>query len=216
MVEIKSPDKRLSLGDFYSLAQRRAGATKPVQLIGPWLKDDVDRVKRAVGEALEQGGILGSTLPKFLITKSGKARSNQSKGNVAADAVARGLGCNPKRLEVEGLKVSGYPDRRLTLVNPKFECCFEFKATSEWNDRDGNRRVLTSSPSKILNAIRRGELPSPPCHLIGTIFYDGGSGRIQKFRLDFLEPGSVVNVRLEASTSQKFLACGEHKSFVFA
>ena len=117
-------------------------------------------------------------------------------------------------LHVVPVAGAGYPDRRLWLDDPAFSCAMEIKATSVWNDGDSNRRVLTSSPVKLLGAIDRNELPGPPCHLLATVLYDRATGVVSAVRLDFLEPDSPVNVRLEASTSHKLLSSGAHASII--
>ena len=41
------------------------------------------------------------------------------------------------------------------------------------------------------------------------------SAKIGRIRLDFLEPTTLVGVRLEASVSHKILCSGSHRSIVF-
>jgi hypothetical protein len=88
---------------------------------------------------------------------------------------------------------------------------FEIKATSDWNPADSNRRVLTSSSEKIRRAFK-----TPIYHLLCTLLYtvQPDSARIDAVRLDFIEPTTSVNVRLEASVNHKILASGPHKSIM--
>ena len=81
----------------------------------------------------------------------------------------------------------------------------EMKATSNWKNADGNRRVLTGSPTKMRNLIAIGKLAAPPAHLICTVFYSEAQSTLDGIRLDFLEPDSQIKIRLEASTSQQLL-----------
>ena len=86
----------------------------------------------------------------------------------------------------------------------------EFKASRDWNPNDANRRVLTSSSKKL-----REQFPAPIHHLLLTVLYFPASPRyvvIKALRLDFLEPSTAVNVRLEASVNHKILANGPHHS----
>lgn len=85
------------------------------------------------------------------------------------------------------------------------------KATSDWNAQDSNRRVLTSSSEKL-----RAQFEAPIFHLLCTAMYayEENGARIGCVRLDFLEPSSPVNVRLEASVSHKLLTNGTHASLV--
>ena len=102
---------------------------------------------------------------------------------------------------------AGYPDQ--TLVRGETKIALEIKATGDWNPADSNRRVLTSSSDKL-----RKSFESPIHHLLCTVFYSSAlpTTRIDAIRLDFLEPSSPVNVRLEASVSHKLLALGLHKN----
>ena len=86
---------------------------------------------------------------------------------------------------------------------------FEVKATGQWNRSDSNRRVLTSSSKKLRETFRE-----PINHLLVTILYKKSSGRyrVEGIRLDFLEPTTQVNVRLEASVNHRILDGGTHHS----
>lgn len=81
------------------------------------------------------------------------------------------------------------------------------KATSGWNPKDANRRVLTSSSKKL-----RSQFSEPIHHLLLTVLYSNSqnSANIERIRLDFLEPTTIVNVRLEASVNHKILANSLH------
>ncbi len=85
------------------------------------------------------------------------------------------------------------------------------KATSDWNPNDSNRRVLTSSSTKL-----RAQFEAPIHYLLLTAIYrvEGGNARINGIRLDFLAPQTQVNVRLEASVSHKLLSNSTHASLV--
>lgn len=85
----------------------------------------------------------------------------------------------------------------------------EMKATGQWNPADSNRTVLTSSSAKL-----RSQFVSPIYHLLVTVIYSqvGGGVRIDAIRVDFLEPTTQVNVRMESSGSHKILDQGGHYS----
>ena len=207
-------EKRCGLAAYYDAIQRRDGEANPAPLIGPWKPDVVMAVREAVRRAFEAGEVRGISVTKLSQTAAGEERTNQLKGNVAADFLADHLSGHSETLKIEPLRGPGYPDKRLTLTDTGFVCGFEVKATSNWNSKDSNRRVLTSSPVKLLSAINRGELPAPPCHLLGSILYDRALGTVSGLRLDFLEPDSLIAVRLEASTSHSLLSQGSHVSEV--
>ena len=86
---------------------------------------------------------------------------------------------------------------------------FELKATSTWDAADSNRRVLTSSSRKL-----RQRFPGAVNHVLATMLYATGAGisRVRSLRLDFIEPGTLVNIRLEASVSHRLLAEATHRS----
>jgi hypothetical protein len=85
----------------------------------------------------------------------------------------------------------------------------EIKATSCWNPKDSNRRVLSSSSRKL-----RKFFQNPICHLLGTILYTviGNGRQIDAVRLDFIEPETIVNIRLEAEVNHRLLSEGQHRS----
>jgi hypothetical protein len=95
----------------------------------------------------------------------------------------------------------------LTETTTNTHIPLEVKATSNWNDRDSNRRVLTSSSNKL-----RAQFSDPIYHLLLTVLYSQNENlaTIEAIRLDFLELTTVVNVRLEASVNHKILATGHH------
>lgn len=109
----------------------------------------------------------------------------------------------------------GYPDQTLTQIATGTRILLEVKATSNWEERDTNRRVLTSSSKKL-----RAQFSDPIYHLILTVLYTENenlatneeSATIDAIRLDFLEPTTIVNVRLEASVNHKILEEGHHYS----
>jgi len=142
-------------------------------------------------------GIIGVQIPNFTGT-------NQAKGNKAAihfmNTVPPHMSSPNSIVQATG---SGYPDCIFRLGGICF--CMEMKATSNWKNADGNRRVLTGSPTKMRNLIAIGKLAAPPAHLICTVFYSEAQSTLDGIRLDFLEPDSQIKIRLEASTSQQLL-----------
>jgi len=80
----------------------------------------------------------------------------------------------------------------------------------DWGN-SSNRRVLTSSSRKL-----RQQFKTPVYHLLMTALYTNtpASARIDGIRLDFLEPTTSVNVRLEASENHKIRATGPDHSVI--
>ena len=207
---------QLSLREFYETLQAREKIAKPRRLIGSWDKAQVDAIHEAVKGAFERAGFGGDgmKIPDFARTPAGKLRTNQSKGNLAADFVTDKLTDESNALRIESAPGPGYPDTWLTLGS--FTCACEIKSTSEFKEGDGNRCVLTSSTTKLRKALKAGTLGEPPNHLLLTVEYDDEAARVRAVRLNFLEPDTTVNVRYEASTSGKLLTEGGQPSFRIA
>ena len=185
------------------LQEHRGLVPKP--LIRPWKDEEIDQVVEALCLAIDSSRFIGMPIGNF-------GGSNQSKGNRAADHFVATVPQHlPAYCQVIGAAGKGYPDLLCVLNDKGF--AMELKATSNWQDGDSNRRVLTSSPIKMLALIASGSLDNPPPHLICSVLYRG-DGMVTGTRLDFLEPESEVNIRLEASTSQKLLAVGPHRSII--
>ena len=133
--------------------------------------------------------------------------TNQSIGNQVEKHTMGRLVHGCAGFRIEPCSGAGYPDKMLVQLNPALRLAFEVKATSDWNPADSSRRVLTSSSEKIRQAFR-----PPVHHLLCTVLYtlEIGGARIGALRLDFLEPTTPVNVRLEASVNHKLLATAAH------
>lgn len=156
----------MTLEDYYREIQLRGGVGNPRALVGRWTAADSAHIEAELRQAIQAVGFLGKPLAK-LRTKI----TNQAKGNAVADDLCKALKIDGSDVTIAKLTGGrGYPDRLLSSVVRKLKCCFEIKATSDWQDRDTNRRVITSSYSKLARAIDVGELPSPPCHLMGPSF----------------------------------------------
>jgi len=138
--------------------------------------------------------------------------SNQSIGNKVAVFLEEAIGPHLGNHRIEACRGSGYPDRKLVRLADNRTFAFELKATSHFNRNDGNRIVLTCSSRKL-----RAEFRAAINHLLATVCYvkDGNQITVEHLRLDFLEPDSPVEVRLEGSVSQKGLARGAQESVTF-
>ena len=192
-----------ALREYFIELQKREGL-EPVELIAGWLPEQIERSLVLIKNATRESEIIGSVIPSF-------AGTNQSKGNKAAEhffdlVSSRILLPN----QMSPAKGSGYPDKLLTVEDDTY--CLELKATSKWMSGDSNRRVLTSSSSKLRSLTLNGTIPAKPHHLLCTVLYDDEAETVTGIRLDFLEPDTEVNIRLEASTSQKLLSNGTQRT----
>jgi hypothetical protein len=116
---------------------------------------------------------------------------------------------NIYKTTVDACPGGGCPDKILVEIASGRTFPFELKATSTWDVADSNRRVLTSSSRKL-----RGRFPGAVNHVLATLLYATAAGvsRISSLRLDFIEPSTLVNIRLEASVSHRLLAQATHRS----
>lgn len=140
------------------------------------------------------------------------ASTNQSIGNQVEEYTISKLKDHLSEFSIAPCKGVGYPDKVLIQKATRLKMPLEFKASRDWNPNDANRCVLTSSSKKL-----RQQFSAPIHHLLLTVLYSPASPRhvvIKALRLDFLEPSTTVNVRLEASVNHKILANGPHHSRV--
>jgi hypothetical protein len=177
-----------------------------VELVAAWRREDVDAIAQDFQDAFTRSGLSCAVLTVPI------GISNQSIGNKVADFLVANIKQYLKAFRIESCSGAGYPDKRLVNGSDRRSFVFELKATSCFDPGDSNRIVLTSSSQKL-----RRYFQQPIHHLLMTACYEQQDVqiRVRKLRLDFLEPNSQVNVRLEASVSQRFLARGTHLNFLF-
>lgn len=173
------------------------------ELISDWREDLIIEIQDDFQQAINNSKLKGTAFVPNI--------TNQSVGNQIEIVALEKLNEHLKIFKIENCSGAGYPDRFLAKGDFK-QIALEMKATSNWNPKDSNRRVLTSSSKKL-----REKFVLPIYHLLCTIIYQNkiGSSEVAALRLDFIEPITPVSVRLEASVSHKMLASGTHKSIVF-
>lgn len=161
----------------------------PCELISGWDQGLIDEVKQDFGKAATQTKIKGSVFDVR------KGSSNQSIGNQVETYTVAEMNEELTTFVIENCEGAGYPDRVLAKGDVR-NIALEMKATSKWNDKDSNRTVLTSSSAKLRNRFK-----PPIYHVLCTSIYtiNGWSITVGSLRLDFIEPTSDVNIRLEAS-----------------
>lgn len=173
------------------------------QLVHQWPHDLREAIESAFVDAVSTAALKGSDC--LLKPNS----TNQSIGNQVEKYTLGKLGRVISGFSICRCQGQGYPDKMLIHQTTELRIPLEVKATSDWNESDSNRRVLTSSSKKL-----RAQFSGPIHHLVLTTLYSRNkdSAIIDAIRLDFLEPTTTVNVRLEASVSHKILASGPHHS----
>lgn len=189
---------------YYDLA---AWEQKPVlPLIAAWDSSDVQNIVSEFRTAFQASSFATTLLP------IPPGTTNQSIGNRIAQFFVNQMNQHLRAFRLEDCSGPGYPDKELREVGTGRLFICEIKATSHFNPSDSNRIVLTSSSEKLRRKFR------PPLHhLLVTVCYIDHNGQLelQRSRLDFLEPTTLVNVRLEASVSQRLLAQAAHRNFTF-
>jgi len=190
------------IAEYYNELQRREGLD-PVELVAEWAQAETDAISGAFRNAFNASRITDQTIP----IRPGS--TNQSIGNQVADFFVPAINEHLKQYRIDACPGGGYPDKILVEIASRRTFPFELKATSTWNAADSNRRVLTSSSRKL-----RQRFPGAANHVLATMLYATGAGvsRVQSLRLDFIEPGTLVNIRLEASVSHRLLAEATHRS----
>lgn len=190
------------IAEYYEELQRRE-SLKPVELVAKWEPADIDSISAAFRAAFAAAKITEQTIP----IRSGS--SNQSIGNQVADFFVPSMNQHLQQYRIDACPGGGYPDKILVEVKSGRTFPLELKATSTWDITDSNRRVLTSSSRKL-----RKQFPGAVNHVLATVLYTTGAGvsRVQSVRFDFIEPGTLVNIRLEASVSHRLLAEATHRS----
>ncbi|MCX7379817.1 MAG: hypothetical protein NTY94_24050 [Alphaproteobacteria bacterium] len=192
--------------DEYLLEVQKRMGLQPVQLVRPWAKSEIKSIETAINAAVTASALFGSMIPNFTGT-------NQSKGNKAANHLMSIVPSHlPALHTITDAKGAGYPDRIFNIGNLGF--CMELKATSNWNNIDSNRRVLTSTPRKMLKLLTTKKIGAPPAHFLCTVLYSEPNSTVTGLRLDFLDPSSEISVRLEASTSQRLLTQSPHHKVI--
>ena len=190
---------RLSLEKYFEKLQREHYPKRsPRRLIGSWTDAEVRAVKTAIETAVKKAGYIGKKMPIAGLT-------NQAIGNASENFFVDQV--NPHLKNAIKLPTGcggGYPDRVIHIKGKRY--CMELKATKSWKKRDSHRRVLTSSPKRLLKLLENKKVDDPPAHLMGTVLYDKEKETVAEFRVDFFEPSTIMNFRLEASTTQKLLS----------
>ena len=193
-----------NLADYYADLLSWEGQP-PRVLVDPWPSALRTSIENDLVQAVSNAGLNGAHCP----IKPGS--TNQSVGNQVEAFTVDSLAPHPTAFCLTACRGAGYPDKMLRENATGLIIPLEMKATSDWNPRDSNRRVLTSSSQKL-----RSQFGSPIHHLLATVLYSPVQGGVQvdHLRLDFLEPSTTVSVRLEASVNHKILATDGHHTRV--
>jgi hypothetical protein len=180
----------------------------PIQLIRDWKHEEIQSVIENMNNAIRSSEIIGSQITDLKGT-------NQSKGNQVENYLVSKL--SDKWIPGNGIYDApgrGYPDRIFKVGTRRF--LMEIKATSNWKNDDSIRRVLTATPEKMRKLIESEKVDRPPAHIICTIVYSEITSTVSSIRTDFINRDTEIDVRFEASTSQKRLTNGCHRTEIFS
>lgn len=110
------------------------------ELISDWQEELITEVQNDFQSAINGAGLKElAFVPKL---------TNQSVGNQVEIVAIEELNQHLKIFKIENCSGAGYPDRVLTKGDFK-QIALEMKATGDWNPNDTNRRVITSSSTKL-------------------------------------------------------------------
>lgn len=178
------------------------------ELIHQWPQELRDAIVSAFENAVSESSVKGSICPIPIGT------TNQAIGNKVEEYIVPKLDRCLSDFSISKCRGSGYPDQILIQDTSGLHMPLEMKATAGWDEKDSHRRVLTSSSKKL-----QTQFSEPIYHLLLTVLYskqdDEDFATINTIRLDFLEPTTSVNVRLEVSVNHRLLADGDHYSKTF-
>ena len=191
-----------NFGDYYrNLLAWEGHQPNGIELIAQWDIVDSQSIQEDFRQAVTASGIKSQAVP----IRSGS--SNQSVGNQVASFFVTIINSHLQRYLIRDCGGQGYPDKNLIDKHSQKIFAFELKATSLWNPSDSNRRVLTCSSKKL-----RERFSGSINHVLATCCYsENPEWKLTALRLDFIEPTTEVDVRLEASVNHRSLSLGTHK-----
>lgn len=178
------------------------------ELIHQWPQELRNAIVSAFENAVSESSVKNSACPVS------PGASKQKIGNEIEKYIVPKLDSSLSDFSISKCRGSGYPDQILIQDTPKLRMPLEMKATVDWNEKDTIRRVLAGSSQKL-----HTQFSAPIYHLLLTVLYSKQDDEdfviIDTIRLDFLEPTTTVNVKLEASVNHKILVNEQHYSKVF-
>ena len=170
----------------------------PKKLIGDWTKNDKSAIKRKI-----------ENIGKFSF-KVPQGTTSQSFGNKAADKLLKRW----TFLKNVG-KESGFPDCIFKYKNKLIGV--ELKSTANYNIKDTNRAVLLSSTKRLRHIVKENGGPIPLC-VVQSIWSKRTPNKfanLKKVNIYFLEKGSEINMRYEASSNNDLFSKYDQERIVF-
>lgn len=197
----------IDLRTYYRELSEREGMP-PANLVSAWDPGGKRVIRRALKQAFGRCD--------FQCSPMGTAAgiTNRSMlGHRVARFFEQTMGRHLHGFKIIDCKGCGYPDKQLLWLNRNRSYALEIKAAHSFSSSNGLRVTMSCSSGKLRKCFR------PPIrHLLATICYRQAAGKlwVDMLRLDFLEPWTSVQVRLEASVTQRLLCRGGHTCVCFS
>jgi hypothetical protein len=190
------------IADYYVELQRREGL-EPIELVADWNQETTEAISAAFRAGIADSRITEQEIPLR------RRSTNQSIGNQVAEFFVLAVNRHLQGFRLDPCPGGGYPDKVLVELASGRAFPFELKATATWDLADSNRRVLTSSSRKLRQRFQGGIN-----HVLATVLYvtENERSRVRSLRLDFIDPNTLVNIRLEASVSHRSLGAATHRT----
>jgi hypothetical protein len=198
---------KMELSEYYRLLCKFEGLPNR-EFISPWNPANVAAIKAAIETGVENCRI------EFEVDED---ISDSALPNMIEKKFRPGVNPHLRGYELCECKGKGYPDDFLRHCADGTKDPFEIKAKTGFCPQNGLRQVFLCTSRKLR---RQFPADNPICHLFGTVFYSEPCRDRQRpvqiigFLLEFLEPSTIVEVRLESSASQRLLSKGSHEKFL--
>jgi len=189
----------LTFNDMLQEIQRDENIEPIQNLVSDWIDANILIIQNEFQDAWSEAKLES----KDIVLPGGI--TNQSRGTKLWKEVEPLLAEKMNNLSFDKCKKSGYPDRQLVHQNGQ-KYAFEQKAHSKWEITDGNRIVICSSTDRLRSTFRE-----PIFHIWATLYHSVRNSetnticQIHALDLHFIEPTTIVNRRLEVSSSNKLL-----------
>jgi hypothetical protein len=188
------------LSEFEGLPQR--------ELISVWNPADITSIK----EVLRIG--VGTSRIEFAVEKT---ISDSALGNEIEKQFRLGVNMNLPGYDLRICGGKGYPDELLCRWADEARFLNEIKGKTSFCPSNGLRQVILSASRKLRRHFPEG---SQMCHMFTTVFYSmhplGEQLLISIIGClpEFIQPWTIVEVRLESSASQRLLYEGSHEKLL--
>jgi hypothetical protein len=185
-----------TLKEYYLELLKREGNPR-ANLVAPWTPEECKAIRRSFRRAFTRCHF--ERQPLFVALNV----TGPALGNILARHVDARLNQHLRGFKIQPCPRQGYPDRSLLRVADNKCSPLEFKDTRSFEPKSTNRVSLTSSSRKLLRNFK------PPIqHLLMMFCHrrEGNKVWICDHRAVFLQPTTMVRIRLEASLGHDLIS----------